>query len=80
VLSAAVLTVMIWLAVRNYATLLGVPPGSPASHWLPALYPVAALAGAGWALVAGAGAPTAHSTAGQPAGGVPPRHRRHERR
>ncbi|HSV64895.1 MAG TPA: APC family permease [Mycobacteriales bacterium] len=49
-LASAILAVMIWLAVRNYATLLGVLPGSPASRWLPALYLVTALAGACWAL------------------------------
>jgi hypothetical protein len=45
-----VLTVLAWLAVRNYAALLGVPPGSAAARWLPALYPAVAVIGVGWAL------------------------------
>jgi amino acid transporter len=48
-LAGAVLTVMVWLAIRNYATLLGVPPGSPATRWLPAVYGIAAAVGLLWA-------------------------------
>jgi hypothetical protein len=40
--AAGLLAVMVWLVIDNYATLLGVAPGSPAARWLPALYPIAA--------------------------------------
>jgi amino acid transporter len=39
------LVVMSWLAIHNYATLLGVAPGSKAAFWLPASYAIAALLG-----------------------------------
>ena len=35
----------------HYATLLGVPPGSPAAWALPASYAAVAAAGLGWALI-----------------------------
>jgi amino acid transporter len=49
-LAAAVLTGMVWLAVDNYATLLGVPPGSPAARWLPLVFVLAAAVGLVWAV------------------------------
>ena len=39
------------LAVRNYATLLGVPDRHPAAGWLPLAYAIAAAVGIGWALI-----------------------------
>src|SRR5439155_11150876 len=49
-LASMVLVVMVVLAVRTYATLLGVPPHHPAAVWFPAAYAMAAVAGVGWAL------------------------------
>jgi amino acid transporter len=49
-LAVVILAVVLWLVVSNYATLLGVPPGSPASRWLPASYALAAALGLAWAL------------------------------
>jgi amino acid transporter len=49
-LAAVVLAGMVWLCLRNYATLLGVAPGSRAARLLPAIYGVAALIGVCWAL------------------------------
>jgi len=43
--------VIIWLAVSNFANLLGVAPDSTLRWALPAAYPVAALLGIGWALL-----------------------------
>jgi amino acid transporter len=48
-LAAVILTVMVWLAVANYSTLLGVPAGSPLAWIFPAVYAAAALIGIGWA-------------------------------
>ena len=39
------------LATRNYATLLGVPPGSPAAWILPGCYLAVAVIGVVWAVV-----------------------------
>jgi amino acid transporter/GNAT superfamily N-acetyltransferase len=44
-LSATALWLMAYLATRNFATLLGVPGGTPATIWLPALFPLAFLIG-----------------------------------
>jgi amino acid transporter len=66
-----------WRAVDDYATLLGVAPGSTESWLLPAAYAIAAAVGIGWALVLrstrpevyaaiglGANAPTGRTTTG----------------
>ncbi|SCF25597.1 APC family permease [Micromonospora chokoriensis] len=50
-LATVALLVIIWLAVSNFANLLGVAPDSTLRWALPAAYPVAALLGIGWALV-----------------------------
>jgi hypothetical protein len=43
--------VIAFLAVRNYATLLGVPPGDPAAWAFPASYAAVAATGVAWGLV-----------------------------
>lgn len=48
--ACVVLVVMVYLALRNYATLLGVAPGHPATRWLPLTFLFAAVAGLIWAL------------------------------
>jgi len=50
-LAAVLLTGIVVLAVRNYATLLGVPPADPASWALPASYAAVAVIGLGWGLL-----------------------------
>jgi hypothetical protein len=52
------------LAVRNYATLLGVPPGDPAAWAFPASYAVVAVLGLGWGLVLKARKPDLYSAIG----------------
>ncbi|MEH0841588.1 APC family permease [Micromonospora sp. CPCC 205711] len=49
-LAAIALTVIVVVAVANFATLLGVAPDSPLRWIIPAVYPVAAVLGALWAL------------------------------
>jgi amino acid transporter len=49
--AALVLLAMVWLAVRNYATLLGVAPGAPAATWFPVLFAVVAACGVGGGLL-----------------------------
>jgi amino acid transporter len=48
-IAAVILTIMVWLAIANYSTLLGVPAGSPLAWIFPAVYAVAALIGIAWA-------------------------------
>ncbi|HEX4814655.1 MAG TPA: APC family permease, partial [Nonomuraea sp.] len=55
--AAVALGVMLWLALSNYATLLGVPEGDPLAWILPAVYAVAAAVGVAWALVLRSGQP-----------------------
>ena len=50
-LAAVLLTGIVVLALRNYATLLGVRPGDPAAWALPASYAAVAFAGIGWGLL-----------------------------
>ena len=50
-MATAALAFMAYLVTRNFATLLGVPAGSPSALWLPALFPLAFLIGLGWALI-----------------------------
>ncbi len=45
------LTGIVILAVRNYSTLLGVPPGDNAAWALPASYGMVAVIGLGWGLI-----------------------------
>jgi hypothetical protein len=64
VLSAAALVAMVWLVVDNYATLLGVAPGSPLAWIFPAVFAVAAAAGVAWALIMKATRPRAYAAIG----------------
>jgi amino acid transporter len=50
-LAAVLLGGIVVLATRNYATLLGVPPGSPAAWILPGSYLAVAVIGVVWAVV-----------------------------
>ncbi len=50
-LAAVLLGGIVVLATRNYATLLGVPPGSPAASILPGSYLVVAVIGEFWAVI-----------------------------
>jgi amino acid transporter len=49
-LAAVILATIVILAVRNYASLLGVRPTDPASWEFPASYAVVAVTGLGWGL------------------------------
>jgi amino acid transporter len=51
VAAGAILIAMVWLAVANYSTLLGVPANSSLAWIFPATYAVAAAIGLGWAAV-----------------------------
>jgi amino acid transporter len=55
---------VVWLVIDNYATLLGVPPGSAAATWLPATFGFAGGIGVVWALVLRAGNPDVYQTIG----------------
>ena len=85
VAAAAILIVMVWLAVANYSTLLGVSPSSPLAWIFPATYAVAAVIGVGWAAVLKTARPDVYQIIGlgtsaaghrdgtaMPAGGVQP--------
>lgn len=63
-LAAVLLTGIIVLAVLNYGTLLGVPPGSTAAWALPASYVVIAVIGLAWGLILRAGRPDVYETIG----------------
>jgi amino acid transporter len=63
-LAAVALTTIAVLAVQHYATLLGVPAGSPATWGLPAAYGVVAVAGLAWGLVLRARRPHVYDTIG----------------
>jgi amino acid transporter len=63
-LAAVLLGVIVVLAVLHYATLLGVPPGSPAAWALPASYAAVAVAGLGWGLVLRSRRPKVYATIG----------------
>jgi amino acid transporter len=71
-LAGAVLSVMVWLAVHNYATLLGVPPGSPAARWLPAVYGITAVVGLLWAAGMRVTRPDLYQAIGQATAPPPP--------
>ena len=62
--AAILLAGLIVLAVLHYATLFGVPPGSPAAWALPAGYAVVAVIGLGWGLVLRARRPAVYATIG----------------
>jgi peptidoglycan/LPS O-acetylase OafA/YrhL len=63
-LAAVLLGVIVVLAVLHYATLLGVPPGSPAAWALPASYAAVAVAGLGWGLMLRSRRPQVYATIG----------------
>lgn len=63
-LSAIALTAVVVLAVMHYATLLGVPPGSPATWLLPASYAAVAVTGICWAVVLRSRRPGIYTTIG----------------
>ncbi|MGP3958209.1 APC family permease [Nonomuraea sp. 3N208] len=58
------LAVMVWLALDNFGTLLGVPEGHPLAWILPAVYGVAAVVGVLWAIMLRAGQPAVYSQIG----------------
>ncbi|MER6945394.1 APC family permease [Nonomuraea sp. NPDC000554] len=62
--AAAALTVMVWLALNNFSTLLGVEPGDPLAWVLPAVYGAAAALGLVWAFVLRSGQPAVYSLVG----------------
>jgi hypothetical protein len=62
--SAAALLAMVWLVVDNYATLLGVAPGSALAWIFPTVSAVAAVAGITWALIMKATRPEAYAAIG----------------
>ncbi|MFI7703041.1 APC family permease [Nonomuraea sp. NPDC049480] len=62
--AAIALAVMVWLALSNFATLLGVPEGDPLAWILPAIYALAAVVGVIWALVLRSGQPAVYSLVG----------------
>jgi amino acid transporter len=57
VLAAVALLAIVWLAVVNFDTLLGVGPDSPVRWIIPGAYVVVALAGVVWALLLRSGRP-----------------------
>ncbi|WP_410821314.1 APC family permease [Micromonospora sp. 050-3] len=63
-LATIALFVIIWLAVSNFANLLGVAPDSTLRWALPAAYPVAALLGIGWALLLRSNRPDTYARIG----------------
>ncbi len=63
-LAAALLITIVVLAVRNYATLLGVPPTDAASWALPASYAAVAVIGLGWGLLLKARRPDRYAAIG----------------
>ena len=63
-IAAAALAAIAVLAITHYATLLGVPPGSPAATILPACYLIAAAAGIAWGLILRARRPAVYDVIG----------------
>lgn len=62
--AAIALAMMVWLALTNFGTLLGVPEGDPLAWILPAVYGVAAAVGVIWALVLRDRQPAVYSRVG----------------
>ena len=67
--AAAILIAMVWLAVANYSTLLGVSAHSPLAWMFPAAYAVAAAIGLGWAAILKRARPDVYRTIGLSAAG-----------
>lgn len=63
-LSAVSLVIIVVMAVTRYATLLGVPPGSPVAWLLPASFAVAAAVGVCWAIFLRSRRPDIYATIG----------------
>lgn len=63
-LATVALAVIVFIALDNFAILLGVAPDSTLRWALPAVYPVAALLGVIWALVLRARRPEVYATIG----------------
>jgi hypothetical protein len=62
--AAVLLAGIVLLAVRNYATLLGMPPGDPAVWALPASYGAVAILGLGWGFILKARRPEIYAAIG----------------
>jgi amino acid transporter len=73
-LAAGVLAVVVVLALRNFATLLGVASDHPLAWIIPASYLAAAVVGIIWALVLKSRRPTVYETIGLGAKSVTARH------
>jgi amino acid transporter len=63
-LAAGLLGVIVVLAVRNYAALLGTAPGDPANWILPSSFAAAAVIGAAWGLTLRVRRPDVYATIG----------------
>lgn len=63
-ISVVLLTGIVILAARNYATLLGVRPGDNAAWALPASYAAVAVIGLGWGLILKARRPVVYAAIG----------------
>jgi amino acid transporter len=64
VLASAALAVVVFLAVANFATLLGVEPESPLRWGVPITYLVIAVLGIGWGLILRSSRPDVYATIG----------------
>jgi hypothetical protein len=64
IIAAALLTLLVVLAVQNYATLLGVPAGNAASWILPASYGLVFVVGLAWGSLLKARRPQLYSAIG----------------
>ena len=69
-LAAAALAGIVVLAIRNYAILLGVPPGDPAAWAFPAAYAAVAVAGLAWGLALRIRRPAVYAAVGLGPGAV----------
>ncbi|HKT00544.1 MAG TPA: APC family permease [Rugosimonospora sp.] len=63
-LSLVLLLGVLYLVVRNYSTLLGVPPGHPAAWWFPLGYALAIAFGLLWAVLLRAVSPQSYQRVG----------------
>ena len=67
-LVALALLAMVWSGLANYATLLGVPPGSTEAWALPAAFAVAAVIGIAYGVWLRSSRPSVHQAIGVGAG------------
>ncbi|MGK5680142.1 APC family permease [Actinoplanes sp. URMC 104] len=63
-LAFTALSGVLWVTLRQFATLLGVHPASPVRWQLPAVYAAAAVLGVGWALILRAAKPDVYTQIG----------------